>query len=61
MRKVADGIELHISNEELANEAHVTIFTVSRLMREWRRQRLLDKGRGWVVVRKLDDLLRVET
>ncbi len=44
--RVADGMELHIRNEELANEAHVTIFTVSRLMREWQRQGLVRKGRG---------------
>jgi CRP-like cAMP-binding protein len=60
-RRITDGFELYISNEELANEAHVTIFTVSRLMREWQRQGLLTKGRGFVVVRQPDALLRVET
>jgi CRP/FNR family transcriptional regulator, nitrogen oxide reductase regulator len=58
---VTDGIELRISNEELANEAHVTIFTVSRLMRDWQRQGLLTKGWCSVVVRQPDALLRVET
>lgn len=58
-RRVADGMELHINNEELANEAHVTIFTVSRLMREWKKQGLLRKGRGRVVIRDADALLRV--
>jgi len=58
--RVADGIELHIGNEELANEAHVTVFTVSRQMREWQRQGLVRKGRGKVVVRKPDALLRVD-
>ena len=59
--RVADGMELHIRNEDLANEAHVTIFTVSRQMREWQRQGLVRKGRGRVVVRKPEALLRVET
>jgi len=58
--RVADGMELHIRNEDLANEAHVTIFTVSRQMREWQRQGLVRKGRGKVVVRKPDALLRVD-
>ena len=59
--KVEGGFELRIRNEELANEAHVTIFTVSRLMREWERKGWLRKGRGSVVVRQPDELLRVET
>jgi CRP/FNR family transcriptional regulator, nitrogen oxide reductase regulator len=58
--RVADGMELHIRNEDLANEAHVTIFTVSRQMREWQRQGLVRKGRGRVVVRKPEALLRVD-
>ena len=58
--RVADGMELHIRNEDLANEAHVTIFTVSRQMREWQRQGLVRKGRGKVVVHKPDALLRVD-
>jgi CRP-like cAMP-binding protein len=58
--RVADGMELHIGNEELANEAHVTVFTVSRQMREWQRQGLVRKGRGKVVVRKPDALLRMD-
>jgi len=44
--RVADGMELHIRNEDLANEAHVTIFTVSRLMREWQRQGLVNSCRN---------------
>jgi CRP-like cAMP-binding protein len=58
--RVADGMELHIRNEDLASEAHVTIFTVSRQMREWERQGLVRKGRGRVVVRKPEALLRVD-
>ena len=58
--KVKGGVELRIRNEELANEAHVTIFTVSRLMREWERKGWLRKSRGSVVVRRPDELLRVE-
>jgi CRP/FNR family transcriptional regulator, nitrogen oxide reductase regulator len=50
-KKVDDGLGLHINNEELANQANVTIFTVSRLLSEWQRQGLLVKSRGKVVIR----------
>ena len=56
-RRVAEGIELDIRNEELANEANITIFTASRLLNEWQRMGILKKSRGKVVVRSLDALL----
>ena len=59
-KKLEEGQMLQINNEELANQANVTIFTVSRQMREWQRQGLVRKGRGRVVVRKPDALLRVD-
>ena len=57
-QSVAGGIELKIRNEELANEANVTIFTVSRLLSEWQRKGFLVKGRGRVVVRSLEELAK---
>ncbi len=57
-QQVAEGIELTVSNEDIANEANVTIFTVSRLLSEWQRRGLLVKGRGRVVVRSLEGLVR---
>jgi CRP/FNR family transcriptional regulator, nitrogen oxide reductase regulator len=59
-RSVNGGFELQISNEELANEAHVTTFTVSRHMRDWQRDGLVKKSRGSVVVLQPDALLRIE-
>jgi CRP-like cAMP-binding protein len=56
--KVAGGIEFKITNEELANEANVTIFTVSRLLSEWHRMGLLVKGRGKVLLHSPEDLAR---
>jgi CRP/FNR family transcriptional regulator, nitrogen oxide reductase regulator len=56
--KVADGIELKIRNEELANEANVTTFTVSRLLSEWHRKGLLTKSRGRIVIRSPEELAR---
>ena len=59
-QRVAGGVELYVRNEELANEANVTIFTVSRLMGEWQRQGLLVKSRGKVVLRLPEKLIKME-
>jgi CRP-like cAMP-binding protein len=58
-QRVSGGVELHVRNEELANEANVTIFTVSRLMGEWQRKGLLTKSRGKVVLRLPEELIRL--
>ena len=42
-------IELDVRNEELANEAGVTIFTASRLMSRWALEGIIAKARGKVV------------
>jgi CRP/FNR family transcriptional regulator, nitrogen oxide reductase regulator len=57
-QRVVEGIELKISNEDLADEANVTIFTISRLLNEWQRKGLLVKSRGRVVVCSPEDLVR---
>jgi CRP-like cAMP-binding protein len=49
--KVAGGIQLDITNEQLANAANVTPFTASRLLSEWQRDGAVTKGRGSVVLR----------
>jgi CRP-like cAMP-binding protein len=48
--KVPDGIELDITNEQLANAANVTPFTASRLLSEWQRNGAITKSRGRVVL-----------
>jgi len=55
-RNGPDGIELEITNEELANAANVTTFTASRLMSEWHRRGVLKKGRGKVLLRSPEKL-----
>jgi hypothetical protein len=52
-RQVDGGFELDVRNEELANEAGVTIFTASRLMSKWALEGTIAKGRGKVVVLSL--------
>jgi CRP-like cAMP-binding protein len=45
-RKVPDGVELDVSNEELANAANVTPFTASRQISAWQRGGAVKKSRG---------------
>ena len=59
-RKGFEGTVIPISNEELANEANVTIFTVSRMLGQWQRKGLVVKRRGQVVVRSPEELVRRE-
>jgi CRP/FNR family transcriptional regulator, nitrogen oxide reductase regulator len=49
-RRIAGGTELDVRNEELANVANVTPFTVSRLLSDWQRRGFLTKRRGSVVL-----------
>jgi len=56
--KVEGGIELKVRNEELANEANVTLFTASRLLSQWQRGGMLLKSRGKILLRSPELLLR---
>jgi CRP-like cAMP-binding protein len=55
-RETPDGVELQITNEELANAANITPFTASRLMSKWQRDRALVKRRGKVLLRSPERL-----
>jgi CRP-like cAMP-binding protein len=46
------GIEMQVLNEDLAEGANVTPFTVSRCLRDWQRAGILAKRRGRIVLRK---------
>lgn len=59
--RVPEGVQLDVSNEELANEAHVTHFTASRLMSEWQRNGVLIKRRGKVLLPSPDLLFSQQT
>ena len=56
-KKVPGGVEVRITNEELANAANVTPFTASRLMSDWQRDRALVKRRGAILLRSPERLL----
>jgi CRP/FNR family transcriptional regulator, nitrogen oxide reductase regulator len=57
-QKVSGGVELDIRNEELANEANISLFTASRLLSAWQREGILVKRRGKVLLRFPGRLLR---
>ena len=48
-RKVSNGIELDVTNEDLASAANVSHFTASRLLSEWGHQGILAKKRGKIL------------
>ena len=48
--RVSDGIELHVTNDELASAANITPFTASRILNEWQSSRALTKRRGRIVL-----------
>lgn len=50
-QKVANGVSLDITNEELANTANITPFTASRLLSEWQRNGAVAKSRGKLILR----------
>lgn len=55
-----DGIELDVTNEELANASNVTIFTASRLLNQWQRRGALAKGRRKLLIRSPERLFMRE-
>lgn len=53
---VPGGIELDITNEELANAANITPFTTSRLLSAWQRSGAVVKSRGKLLLRSPERL-----
>jgi CRP/FNR family transcriptional regulator, nitrogen oxide reductase regulator len=49
---VPGGVELDVTNEELANAANVTAFTASRLLSAWQRRGVVKKSRGKLLLRQ---------
>jgi CRP/FNR family transcriptional regulator, nitrogen oxide reductase regulator len=52
-QKVSGGIELEITNEELADASANTVFTVSRFVSAWQRSGVIVKARRKILVRSL--------
>jgi CRP-like cAMP-binding protein len=55
-QEVPGGIQLEVTNEDLANEANVTVFTASRLLSEWQRNGAILKSRGKILLRSPERL-----
>lgn len=56
-KPTSNGIEMEITNEDVADGANVTPFTVSRSLSNWERTGVLKKRRGKIVLRKPELLL----
>jgi len=54
------GVEIDITNEELANMANITTFTASRFLSAWQRRGALQKRRGGILLRSQERLLDLE-
>jgi CRP-like cAMP-binding protein len=50
-QEVSAGIELDVTNEELANAANISPYTTSRLISEWQRTGAIRKQRGKILLR----------
>jgi CRP/FNR family transcriptional regulator, nitrogen oxide reductase regulator len=55
-QKVSGGIELDVTNEELAHAANITPYTTSRLISEWHRTGAVRKSRAKILLRSPDRL-----
>lgn len=60
-RKTSDGTSLELTNEQLANAAHVTPFTASRILSSWQRKGAVSKTRGQLVLRSPMELFPVRS
>ena len=56
-RATHDGVDLRVLNEDLAEGANVTPFTVSRCLRDWEHAGLVAKRRGGILLRRPELLL----
>lgn len=55
--KVLGGVELDLTNEELADSANITPYTASRIVSEWKKMGALHKERGKILIHAPDRLL----
>ena len=50
-QKASNGIELDVTNEELAYSANITPYTTSRLISKWRKSGAIRKRKGKIILR----------
>ena len=56
-KTIHTGIEVAATNEELAELAHISSFTASRVLNKWERAGILTKSRGKVLIHTPEQLL----
>ena len=56
-QKVSGGIEIEVTNEELADSANISPYTISRLISEWQKAGAVRKSRGKILLRSPERLL----
>jgi len=49
--KVSGGVEIEVTNEELANSTNITPYTTSRMISDWQRRGAIRKRRGKILLR----------
>jgi CRP-like cAMP-binding protein len=54
-QKTPGGLEVEVTNEDLAAAANLTLFTVSRLLSAWQRSGAIVKTRGKILLRFSED------
>jgi CRP-like cAMP-binding protein len=54
------GVEIPITNEELASMAHTTPFTASRYLSDWQRRGIIEKKRGSILLRSDHRLIALD-
>ena len=55
---VPDGIEIDVTNQELADSVQISLYTTSRIMSEWQRIGAIRKQRGKILLRSPKKLFR---
>lgn len=57
--KSGESIELPLSQQDIAEAASSTIFTISRTLSEWEKRGLIETGRGRIVMRNPHGLVEI--
>jgi CRP-like cAMP-binding protein len=55
-QKVSGGIEIDVTNEELADSTNITPYTTSRMISDWQRHGAIRKRRGKILLRSPERL-----
>jgi CRP-like cAMP-binding protein len=57
-KRSGGGIDLDVTNEELANSANISPYTTSRMVTKWHRSGVIRKRRGRILLHSPERFLR---